>query len=94
MTHEDYMRQAIDLARECIPDGDVPVGCVVVSPDGEIIGRGRNRREQANRATAHAEVEAINEACAGLLAAGALYPVRHPGALPYVRRGYHQFPHF
>ena len=66
MTHEDYMRQAIDLARECIPDGDVPVGCVVVSPDGEIIGRGRNRREQANRATAHAEVEAINEACAAL----------------------------
>ncbi len=63
MTHEDYMRQALALARSCIPDGDVPVGCVVVSPDGAVLGRGRNRREQANRATAHAEVEAIDRAC-------------------------------
>ena len=47
------------------PD-DVPVGCVVVSPTGEILGRGRNRREELGRATAHAEVEAINEACAAL----------------------------
>ena len=66
MIHEDYMREAIALARACPPDGDVPVGCVVVSPDGEIIGRGRNRREADNRATAHAEVEAINQACAAL----------------------------
>ena len=66
MTHEDYMRQAIALARACIPDGDVPVGCIVVSPGGEIVGRGRNRREADRRATAHAEVEAINEACAAL----------------------------
>ena len=66
MTHEDYMRQALALAKECVPDGDVPVGCVVVSPDGEVIGRGRNRREADRRATAHAEVEAINEACVAL----------------------------
>ena len=66
MSHEDYMRVAIELARSCLPDGDVPVGCVVASPDGAIIGRGRNRREQQGRATAHAEVEAINEACAAL----------------------------
>ncbi len=66
MSHEDYMREAIELARSCLPDGDVPVGCVVASPDGAIIGRGRNRREQQGRATAHAEVEAINEACAAL----------------------------
>ena len=56
------MRQALALAKECVPHGDVPVGCVVVSPDGEVIGRGRNRREADRRATAHAEVEAINEA--------------------------------
>lgn len=66
MSHEDHMREAIELARSCLPDGDVPVGCVVASPDGAIIGRGRNRREQQGRATAHAEVEAINEACAAL----------------------------
>ena len=68
MTDQDYMREALTLAGECIPHGDVPVGCVVVSPDGAIIGKGRNRREEQGRATAHAEVEAINEACA----------VRHP----------------
>ena len=64
MPHEDYMRQAIELAEQCVPDGDVPVGCVVVSPDGAVIGRGRNRREADKRATAHAEVEAIDQACA------------------------------
>ena len=66
MSHEDYMRQAIELAKECIPDGDVPVGCVVVAPDGTVIGRGRNRREAEGRATAHAEIEAIDRACAAL----------------------------
>ena len=64
MSHEDYMRQAIELAEQCVPGGDVPVGCVVVAPDGEIIGQGRNRREAAGRATAHAEMEAIDQACA------------------------------
>ena len=66
MDHEDYMREALALARQCLPDGDVPVGCVVVSPGGEIIGRGRNRREAASSATAHAEVEAITMACRAL----------------------------
>lgn len=64
MSHEDYMRQALDLARACTATGDVPVGCVVVSPEGEVIGRGRNRREELSSATRHAEVEAIEEACA------------------------------
>ncbi len=60
------MRQAIDLARGCISDGDIPVGCVVVSPGGAVIGRGRNRREADSRATAHAEIEAIEQACAAV----------------------------
>lgn len=63
MTHEEYMEEALKEAKACIPQGDVPVGCVIVSPDGEIIGRGRNRREADGLATAHAEVEAINMAC-------------------------------
>ena len=63
MTHEDYMRRAIALAEECFASGDVPVGCVIVSPDGEIVGEGRNRREELRQAAAHAEVEAIREAC-------------------------------
>ena len=66
MTHEDYMREALELARACVPDGDIPVGCVVAAPDGQIIGRGRNRREADRRATAHAEIEAIEHACAAV----------------------------
>ena len=62
MTHEEYMSIALELAKEAAEAGDVPVGCIVVSPEGEIIGRGRNRREQNRDATAHAEVEAIREA--------------------------------
>jgi tRNA(adenine34) deaminase len=63
MDHEEYMRQALALARECLADGDVPVGCVVVSPDGQILGRGRNRRQADGNAAAHAEIEAIQQAC-------------------------------
>ena len=65
MTHEDYMRQALLLAREAARAGEVPVGCVVVW-DGKVIGRGRNRREEDGDALAHAELIAIREACAAL----------------------------
>ena len=63
MDHEHYMNLALALAREAEADGDVPVGCVIVK-DGQIIGRGRNRREERGDATAHAELEAIRDACA------------------------------
>ncbi len=63
MDREGYMTQALALARQCLETGDVPVGCVVVSPAGEIVGRGRNRRQQRQSAQAHAEMEAIEEAC-------------------------------
>lgn len=63
---EKYMRAALDLAREAAAAGEVPVGCVVFTRSGEIIGRGRNRREERSDATAHAEVEAIRAACAAL----------------------------
>ena len=65
MNHEYFMAEALRLAREAVADGDVPVGCVIVR-DGEIVGRGRNRREADGDATAHAEVEAIRDACARL----------------------------
>ncbi len=63
MEREGYMKEALVLAEQCLGTGDVPVGCVVVSPAGEIIGRGRNRREEGRNAAAHAEMEAIQEAC-------------------------------
>ena len=66
MEHEKEMRAALVLAREAAEQGEVPVGCVVTDADGNIIGRGRNRREEAGDATAHAEIEAIREACQAL----------------------------
>ena len=62
MNHEEYMRRAMALAAQAADEGDVPVGCVIVK-DGEIVGEGRNRREENGDATAHAEMEAIRDAC-------------------------------
>ncbi|MCR5825928.1 MAG: nucleoside deaminase [Oscillospiraceae bacterium] len=65
MEHEGYMAQALALAREAAAQGEVPVGCVVVR-DGEVVGRGRNRREATQRTASHAEMEAIADANARL----------------------------
>ena len=60
-----YMKEALALAREAAAEGEVPVGCVIVRK-GEIVGRGRNHRERDKSALAHAEIEAIDEACRNL----------------------------
>jgi len=65
MNHEEYMRRAMELAARAADEGDVPVGCVIVK-DGQIVGEGRNRREECGDATAHAELEAIRDACGKL----------------------------
>ena len=65
MEDRDYMLAALELAREAAADGEVPVGCVITRK-GQIVGRGRNRREQVRNALSHAEVEAINDACRNL----------------------------
>ena len=62
MEHADYMRAALELAAQAAAEGEVPVGCVVVGPDGRIIGRGRNRREEERSVTGHAEIEAMLQA--------------------------------
>ena len=59
---ELFMAEALKLAREAFDEGEVPVGCVIVRGE-EIVGRGRNRREGVKNALAHAEIEAINDAC-------------------------------
>ena len=56
------MGLALELAKEAAENGEVPVGCVIVSSEGEVIGKGRNRRIEKNDATAHAEIEAIRMA--------------------------------
>ena len=65
MEHEEYMREALALAREAAAQGEVPVGCVIVR-GGEIVGRGRNRREERQSTASHAEMEAIADANARL----------------------------
>ena len=62
MTDEAYMQLALQLADEAAAEGEVPVGAVVVR-DGKVVGTGRNRREKDKNALAHAELEAIDEAC-------------------------------
>jgi tRNA(adenine34) deaminase len=63
MNFEKYMRMALELAEEAFEAGEVPVGCVIADEAGEVIGSGRNRREENSDATAHAELEAIKQAC-------------------------------
>ncbi len=63
---EEFMRQAIGLARRGMEANDGgPFGCVIVK-DGKIVGRGNNRVTSTNDPTAHAEVVAIRDACSSL----------------------------
>ncbi|WP_077920030.1 nucleoside deaminase [Spirosoma sp. 209] len=65
-TDEDFLREAIQMAREGMKTGQGgPFGCVIVR-NGEIVGRGCNRVTSTNDPTAHAEVEAIRDACRNL----------------------------
>ena len=65
MEDKVFMDAALELAREAMAEGEVPVGCVIVR-DGQIVGRGRNRRETDKTALGHAEIEAIAHACKNL----------------------------
>lgn len=56
------MATALEEARAALATGDVPIGAVVLSPEGEVIGRGRNVREAHADPTGHAEVVALREA--------------------------------
>jgi tRNA(adenine34) deaminase len=60
--YEPAMRLALAEAALAVETGDVPVGCVVLGPDGAVLGRGRNEREAHGDPTAHAEILALREA--------------------------------
>ena len=61
MTHEEYMNEAIKMAKAALEHDDVPVGAVVVL-NNKIIGRGENRREVDTDPLAHAEIVALKDA--------------------------------
>jgi len=63
LTDEDFLREALELAREAERGGEVPVGAVMVV-DGRVLGRGRNSPVTRNDPTAHAEILALREAAA------------------------------
>ena len=63
-SYDAAMRAALDEARAALDSGDVPIGAVVLGPDGAVIGRGRNVRERDADPTGHAELVAIREASA------------------------------
>jgi tRNA(adenine34) deaminase len=62
MTDEQWMQIALEEARTAGAMGDVPVGAVIVDNAGNLLSRGRNRRELDRDPTAHAEVIALREA--------------------------------
>jgi tRNA(adenine34) deaminase len=93
---EAWMQRALALADEAGAEGEVPVGAVVVGPDGVLRGSGKNRREHAADPTAHAEMEALRDAAAGdggwRLAGATVYVTLEPcvmcaGALVLARIG-------
>jgi tRNA(adenine34) deaminase len=61
---ERWMGAALREARAALEHDDVPIGAVVVSDAGEVLGRGHNERELREDPTAHAEVLALREAAA------------------------------
>ena len=62
--HREWMDLALEQARLALATADVPIGAVVIGPDGTVIGSGRNEREAHHDPTAHAEVLALREAAA------------------------------
>jgi tRNA(adenine34) deaminase len=63
---DDLMRLALAEAEQAMQTGDVPVGAIVVDEAGNVIGRGRNRREIDRDPTGHAEIVAMRQAAAHL----------------------------
>lgn len=66
-----WMGVALEAARAAGEAGDVPIGAVVVGPDGQVLAAAGNEREQTRDPTAHAEVLALRRAVAARAAAGA-----------------------
>ena len=94
LTDERHLRAALDLARRAEAAGEVPVGAVVVSASGEVIGRGWNSPISDSDPTAHAEIRAIREAARAIgnyrLIGSTLYSTLEPcvmcaGAIVHAR---------
>lgn len=65
LQHIEWMQRAIDTAQQALPV-DVPVGALIIGPDGLVIGKAHNEREQHHTPSAHAEILAIDRAAKAL----------------------------
>ncbi|MCE5974392.1 nucleoside deaminase [Sinirhodobacter sp. WL0062] len=63
MDFVSHMHLALEEARAAAARGEVPVGAVVISPSGEVVGRAGNRTRELSDPTAHAEILAMRMAC-------------------------------
>ncbi len=85
MVFKFHMNQALAEARAAAKRGEVPVGALVVAPDGQVIARAGNRTRELGDPTAHAEMLAIRAACAATgsqrLTGHALYVTLEPCAM-------------
>lgn len=66
MSDEDFMRQALDLARAAAAAGEAPIGCVIVDAEGRVIATGANAPIGRRDPTAHAEILALRQAAEAL----------------------------
>jgi tRNA(adenine34) deaminase len=84
MNDTDFMRRALDLAREAAARGEIPVGAVIVR-DGAIIASARNDNRETKNPVRHAEIIAIERACAAVgnerLTGCDLYVTKEPCAM-------------
>lgn len=62
-SHEYWMAQAIKLANTAGQEGEIPVGAVIIAPEGSLLATGQNHKERSQDPTAHAEIVAIRQAC-------------------------------
>ena len=62
LNHEEYMKEAIKLAKKAERNNEVPIGALIVK-NNKIIAKAYNKREKTHNATAHAEIIAIQKAC-------------------------------
>lgn len=81
-SHEFFMAQALRLAQQAYDQGEVPVGALVVTEHGQVIGKGYNQTERLGDVTAHAEMLALTAATQTLggkyLSACTLYVTLEP----------------
>lgn len=84
MTHNEYIKEAIKLAKSALTHDDIPVGAIIVL-NGKIIGRGENRREIDSDPLAHAEIVALKDAAKSIgswnLSDAAMYVTLEPCAM-------------